>query len=303
VNNEGRWTFIFVALQTANQLLHGEHLNLEQETTTIPSMKHFLLLSGFLMIAVGASAQGAIDGFLKSQGELDMALGYSRDKASTYLLATGPLASNRDAKSISLFANYGLHKYLNVIVNAPLVNWTPQDGSLYLKSGLSKQLGSWKLTGIAALGYTFPLSDYQTESGSAIGQQTEAVNIRGLIQVEPIPGWFGQFRMGYDAAKEPVISSSIWSVKAGFFKGKWYGDLWYEEREAEGGKNYRGTGADKPSSFRELGVDLQRAGGVIYYQWKPQWGGFVSGAYVLDGRNTYQNRTVGVGVVWKAKLN
>lgn len=265
-------------------------------------MRSIFILLLMLSPAFGLWGQGAIDGFMKNKGELDLALGYSRDKAGTYLLADGTLTSNRDIKSFSLFANYGLVKHLNVVVNLPLVNYTPQDGSVYFKTGRSWQLRKMKVTTIAALGYTMPLSNYETESGSAIGQQTEAINIRGVVQLEPIPGWFGQFRMGYDAAQEPVIPSTLWSVKAGFFKGKWYGDLWYEVRNAEGGKNYRGTGPDKPSTFRELGVDLERIGGVVYYQWKPQLGGFFSGAYVLDGRNSYQNRTIGLGVVWKPLL-
>lgn len=264
--------------------------------------RSILFLTILLLTAFESRSQGAIDGFLKSQDEVDLALSYSVDRAEHYFLSEGKIEYGRNAQSLSLFANYGLHRYLNVIVNIPLVNFTPQDASVYAKSGIEKQWGGLKLKGIGALGYTIPLSDYNTESGTAIGQQTQAVNVRGLVQAELNSMWFGQFQMGYDATKEPVIPSQLWSAKAGFFKGKWYADLWYEVREAEGGKNYLGTGPEKPDSFRELGVDMERMGGVIYYQWKPDWGVFLSGAYMLSGRNTFENRTVGAGVVWKGKL-
>lgn len=80
-----------------------------------------------------------------------------------------------------------------------------------------------------------------------------------------------------------------------------YYDLWFDFQNAMGGKDYRGTGALAPTTFRELGFSYRRIGGVIYKQAKDNLGYFLSAYRTLGGRNTFLSNMISVGVVLKKR--
>lgn len=255
-----------------------------------------------LITAFGSNvyAQGALDGFVDSPGSKSFALSLSREKADIYFLGTGKLTAPNKVKSISLYYKHQFNKWIGVAVNLPLVDYVPQDGNVYLKFSKAFKINSdLSINGVLGVGTSHPLSNYDTSGGDAIGQQAKAVNFRAITQITYKNRWFLNGRIGHDAVQSPTPSSNVYSVKLGFYKDKWYADVWFEELSADGGKDYRGVGDLAPSSFKELGVSHSKIGGVVYHQTKDKLGVFLGGARTIDGRNTRRNNRISVGIVVK----
>lgn len=256
----------------------------------------FALLSPALLLA-----QGAIDGYMKNKGELDVALSFSHEGSDVYYAGPNEIDYDRTTQSIGAFAAYGIHKRINVIANLPFINGNLQDGSIYAKGLIlnNNLFNAGNLSLIGAIGYSTPLSDYKTESGDAVGQQTTAILPRLVAQYNFKFGWFLNARYGYNLNEDPVPDTYVYSFKTGYASGKWYTDVWVEIQEADGGKDYRGVGELRPDSFRELGVEHTKIGGVVYYGFKPNKGVFLGWGAILDGRNTAKANRLSVGYVHK----
>ena len=263
--------------------------------------KHYLFLLFTLFVgAANSLAQGPIDGFMKGKGNLDAAVSFSREKASHYFAGNDKIDFSGEISTIGLFAAYGITNWADVIVNIPVVNGKFQDGGIFAKLGKKDiSLGNTKLSLIGALGFSFPLHKYPTEVASAIGQQAYLLQPRAIVQYYPHQNFFINLRGGYNYSLEIVPPSYVYSLKAGYFKNKFYSDAWIEFQEGIGGKDYRGKGDLKPNSFRELGVSYIKAGGVLYYQAIPRLGGFIGFANIFTGRNTFEYFRISIGVVLK----
>lgn len=254
----------------------------------------------FSFASFASSAQGLIDGFMKDKGHADIALSGSYEQSDIYYAGPNEISYTRQISSVSLFATYGLTKRLNVVGSIPFINGNLQDGSLSLKAQLYKiTLGPFGVHLIGAAGVSGPLSDYVTQSGSAIGQKAISFPGRVMTQISFGKGWFVNFRSGFTYSVEPVPSSVPLSVKLGYARAKWYLDVWADRQYAIGGKDYRGTGNLAAETFRELGVSYLRVGGVVYRSIASRWGAFVGGGHTLDGRNTGKAWRISAGLVYK----
>ncbi len=267
------------------------------------SVRHPVLqtLPLILWIALGLSeclGQGAVDGFMKGPGNTDLALSLSQEFAQQYYAGPDLIDFSNTINSIGLFAATGITRWMDMVINLPAVNFRPQDGAIFGKFGTSLNTGKSRISFVGAVGFSTPMSNYGTESSRAIGQQATSILSRGIIQ-HTGNNYFVQARGGYNYSFEPVPPGYIYSIKTGYFKNKFYGDIWIDFQEAIGGKDYRGQGDLRPNSFRELGVSYTRAGGVFYYQLKPRLGGFFGYAFTLAGRNTFRSTRVSTGLVVK----
>ena len=157
------------------------------------------------------------------------------------------------------------------------------------------------ITLAGAIGFGAPLRDYETEGGSAVGQQSYVVQQRLTAQAVLFPGFFVNARAGFNNPIETVPPGYLYSVKIGYYKWKFYADAWFDSQTAIGGKDYRGEGDLRPSTFRELGVDYNKVGGVLFFQAIKNLGAFVSYAKILNGRNIPTSSITSFGVV--VKLN
>ena len=252
-----------------------------------------------IILAVSISflgvSQSAIDGFLKGKNTLDLAGSASCQSASTYRGGTGDLAISRDFFILNAFGEYGVSDKFDVIATVPFINSSFQDASAYGKYQIaSVKIKNQKLTILPALGFSIPLTNYQVQGASAIGQRATQFHGHLVAQVTLPHGFYWQAQGAYHYALDPVPSSYKFSSKLMYTKNKLYMDFWYEYQKGLGTNTYPGT-----SDFRTLTVDYQRVGGVVFYNLKNNWGTFINASYIFEGLDTFLATTVSLGVTKK----
>lgn len=262
-------------------------------------MKNYLIIIGLSICSTGFG-QGNVDGFFKSKGDLDVALSGTYGRSTTYFAGTNPIKLERNQLILGAYANYGLSDKWNVVVSVPLINFDLQDAALFTKYKLfQKRKGKGEWTIAPAFGVTFPLSNYETQSGQAIGQRATTFQPKLIFQFKADKNWFVQAQSGYNYSLNPVPSSIPASIKVGYIYNKWYFDAWFDYQYGIGGIDYQGGVA---GTFRELGVSYNRVGGVVYRSMGDRWGLFLNGSYVVSGRNIGQMYAIGTGAVLKFNL-
>lgn len=256
------------------------------------------MLLSFLYVLGTPYAQGVIDGFFKGKNNADVALSFAFENSNKYFAGTNKIDLKRSLFSIGAFGEYGLTDKWDIIASLPVINGKPQDASIFTKYEIAKiKIKSASLSLIPAVGISFPASNYNTESGQAIGQRATRIQPKFVVQLALKNGLFFQAQSGYNYALTPVTSSVPFSFKTGFSKGRFYMDAWLDIQEGFGNKDYQGSVPF--ASFRELVVSYTKIGGVFYVAINKHWGTFISGAQVLNGRNTPVATTIGTGVVYR----
>jgi len=263
----------------------------------------YLIVSIISFITLNeVSAQGALDGFIDQPGQKALAVSVGTEKANVFFKRDEDLKAPRRFDSASLFYKHQFNKWFGIAVNVPVVEGQLHDGFVYLKFGKQFKLNNnLQLSTVLGVGGTTPFSNYDAETGDAIGQQASALNLRFISQLIIKNRVFINARVGHDEVSTPTPSKNLYSFKIGYFKDKWYADLWYEDIHALGGKDYQGVGQFAPQSFRELGVSSQKIGGVIYHQTWKNVGLFFNSAKVLGGRNAWGTMRYSGGFVWNLK--
>ncbi len=258
-------------------------------------MKPSVLLYIFLSTTYTFS-QGNIDGFFKSKGQLDLAFSASFSASKRYLLIQeSETKISRSQAIVSTFGIYGLTDNWSVIVSLPLINLELQDASVFTKYKLAHCTSkNGELTLVPAVGISFPMSKYDTETPQAIGQRATVVQPKLLLQYKHLKNWFIQAQGGYNYAIDPVPSAFVASTKVGYIYEKWYFDIWADYQYGIGGEDYEGA-----LSFRELGVSYAKLGGVIYRNIGDSSGVFFNGSYIFSGRNIGQAFYLSTGYVLK----
>lgn len=279
----------------------NKKMTLTQRTTHIGAACKLLLLLAILQIVTTLSfGQGMIDGFLKGKGKGDVSLAASGIWAEDYLAGTTELAIGLNQKIFSGFAAYGITRWLDVVATMPIINGQLQDGAVMMKFGKQNiKLSKMRLSLIGALGHSGPLARYSTEAAASIGQRATMMPLRGIVQITSPSNLFLNMRFGYNSVLDPTPNARVFSLKMGYYKNKFYGDIWYDQQNAIGGKDYRGVGPLAPATFRELGYSYKRIGGVVYMQFKPRFGAFANLSRTLSGRNAFLSTAVAGGVVFK----
>ena len=251
-----------------------------------------------ISVSLFSFSQGNVDGFFKSKGEFDLAFSGSISNSTKYFRTLGPIEYKRFQAIVGAFGTYGITQKWNVIVSLPLVNFKPQDASVFTKYKLISHNSKKGLVTIApALGISFPMSNYPTQSGQAIGQRATIIQPKIVLQYKHIKNWFIQTQGGYNYTIDPVPSAIVASAKAGYIYKEWYFDAWFDYQYGIGGKDY-GIGAP---DFRELGVSYSKIGAVVYKNVGKKSGVFLNGSYILSGRNIGQTYAVSAGYVLKLK--
>jgi len=248
----------------------------------------FLTTAMLALVLCATNAQ--VDGFNKGKGNLDLVLSANYEQGLGYFLADGAIALERTRISAAFFAAFGITEDLDVQFSLPFINVNNvsglQDGQLFLKwLPLKAPLGNGKLSFGAALGCSFPVSDYGTEGINAIGQQAKSIIPMGVLQYTAVSGWFTSLVGGQQIVQAPTPDALIGTYRLGHFGAKHYAEAYVQAQRACGGKDYRGTGEQAPSTFKELGVDLWRVGGKYYKPIGNRVGVVAEASYVLAGRN------------------
>ena len=261
-----------------------------------------LLSLTFSLCSAALFAQGPIDGFYKGKGHVDIGLGANMETSSEFFAGTSTIGLGRDITALSFFALAGITDKLDAQISVPYLKINDvqglQDGSIYLKyRALEKAFNQSKLSFTIAAGASSNLSDYETEGGSAIGQQAKSFDLRPLIHYQLYNGLFLTAQAGYQWKSNPTPDALQASIKLGYAAPKYYLDLWYAYQGSDGGLDYRGE--TPVNSFKQLGVDYDKAGLTFFYPFSDKLGAYVNGSYILSGRNISQTTGYGLGLVWK----
>ncbi|MBI3136078.1 MAG: hypothetical protein HYZ14_15480 [Bacteroidetes bacterium] len=259
-------------------------------------MRVFILT---LFFSTAAFSQGPVDGFFKGRGNLDLALSGAYQHSGKFYDGIAAFNYTRNLYSLSLYGEYGVTDSWDVIGNVPFINGQFQDASVFVKHRIGVPFSFGVFSLIPAAGISFPLSNYQTEASQSIGQRATQFQPKLVMQLDGLKGLFFQIQGGYNLALNPVPSSIPVSAKIGIYRQKFYADAWFDYQKGVGGKAWH---VDPISSFRELFVTYAKIGGAFYYGFKPKYGVFVNGSYILTGVNIGKAYTVGAGFVYKFGL-
>ncbi|TNE60389.1 MAG: hypothetical protein EP344_07410 [Bacteroidetes bacterium] len=254
---------------------------------------------------------------------MDLAPSFSYNSAQTF---AGANAQTYDlgykGSMLSIFAEYGLHERIDLVATAAYVFTSSQnglqDGGLFVKYRpfYREMNGAGKFGILLGSGLGFPLADYEPVSSGALGQKAVILPGRLILQWETPLGLFVNLTGGYnwrlDRLKDtdvaairqqrpdydPVEPANFTTIlfKTGFPAAHYYIDAWIEWQHTNGGKDFEPGVADLPQSF---GVSYAQTGGTIYYSESGRNGFFLSGGYILGGRNISRILRVTAGMVLK----
>ncbi len=254
-----------------------------------------------LFITTIITAQGPLDGYFKGRKVLDLAVSGGVQTANMYFKADGPFNYSRTLPMASVFAELGITDRLDVIATLPFINDKLQDIGLYAKvKMIDARLFSRPLTIAPGIGFSAPVSNYNTEIKNAIGQRATQFHGHLIAQTTLFGNVSLQIQGTYHYALDPVPSSITASSKLIYSKNSWYLDCWYEYQQGQGEITFGGP--IPYSSFREFTVDYNRIGGVIYKGLDNNWGIFVNASTILNGLDTFNTTTVMGGFVKKFNI-
>lgn len=276
-----------------------------------------------LLLGTVSAAQGPIDGYMKEKGVLDIAPSFSFNNARQFEGANGAVYDETyRGQMLSLFAAYGLSKRFELVGTAAMV-FTPtqsglQDGGVFVKfRPFYRNIGNAGALGvIASSGLTFPLVDYKPTASGALGQKAVSLPLKMVLQWETPLGLFLNVTGGYHARLDQLDPEDIALVrqqrpdfdplpppdfttlllKAGFPAKHYYVDGWIEWQKTNGGADYVPNVPDLAQAF---GVSYTQVGGVIYYSDTGRNGFYLSGGYMLGGRNISRIQRITIGMVIK----
>jgi hypothetical protein len=285
-------------------------------------MRFTILLFG-VFLPFTLFAQGPIDGYLKGKGKLDLAFSLSSNKSTTFFGADDTKYNEPFKGSlVSVFAEYGITKNLDVVATLPYVFTATQnglqDGSLHLKfrpfQVKSEKRGT--LDVLVAAGVSAPLSKYEPLAAGAIGQRATVVQPRLVLQWNTKMGPFFNLTAGYNLRLDDLKPEDIARIrvtrpsyepqspknytnflfKAGIPAAKYYLDAWVEHQATKGGSNFQPMTPDLPQAY---GVTYTQIGGTVYYSEKGKRGVYLSSGYIVSGRNVSKVLRLTAGVVVK----
>lgn len=268
-------------------------------------------------------AQGPLDGYLKGKGVLDLAPSFSFNSASKFDGANGQtFAEGYKGQLLSLFAEYGLTEKFDLVATGAFVFTQNQsglqDGGLYVKyRPFYEEIGgAGKLGVLFGTGASFPLSDYEPLATGALGQKAVSVPARLILQWETAVGFFLNLTGGYNWRLDQLDDADIAAIRAerpgyqpvepqpfstvlfkiGLPAKNYYLDAWAEWQHTSGGADFVPNLPDLPQAY---GVSYTQIGGTAYYSENGQNGFYLSGGYILGGRNTSRILRLTVGMVFK----
>jgi len=256
----------------------------------------FLLL---LLCTAQAFAQGAIDGYLKSKGEKDLAFTYSYEHFDEYYFGNELRDQAQTTQSMSFFGAFGWREGVNFIVAVPYirideVNRGFQDATLAIKyRNERKSFKNGTLDIITSVGLSFPTSNYITDTTTPIGAKQVGFQPRLTAQYQDNSGFFIMAQSGLDLRLIPTWQTSIpFIARAGWASSKVYIDFWIDNLTTFN------AGVDTSTSGVS-GSNWFKIGGTVYVPVAKKFGVFVSGARFLGGTNIGLSTRVNGGFVYK----
>ncbi|WP_194851310.1 transporter [Nonlabens antarcticus] len=270
-----------------------------------PTRSYLIFISLGLLAISRSTSQGLADGFYNGSKNFTIVLGAGSESNPTYLAGERKLELDKSFQNINVFVAYGITDKIDLNLAAAYVKSGDekgfQDARILFKYKLYElELEKLQLSAQLASGFSFPLSDYQTEGRNAIGQRASSIPARILIHAKHSSGFFATAQTGYDYKFDPVSNAYASSLKLGFARSSYYVDVFLDYQNSIEGKDYRGNPA--PNNFRELEVDFLRTGVTFFKPLSEKIGAFINGVYTIDGRNVGIGPAINLGIVYKSKF-
>ncbi len=280
----------------------------------------FFLFDSYLLIS-----QGALDGYMKGKGNMDIAPSFSQISAKSLV---GASQQSYDipysGQFLSAFLTYGIHDKLDLVTTIPYVISNDQrglqDGGFFLKfRPIYLQNSSKGRLGILfGSGISLPLSNYQPTVAGAIGQRAISAPVRSIIQWDTPWGAFVNITAGYnwrfdqyqsddltrirktrpDYNPEKAPNYATFLIKAGLPAAHYYLDGWIEWQHTNpnSGTDFVPGIEDLPQAY---GISYTQVGGTVYYSETGRRGVYCSASKILNGRNVSRTLRITVGMVFK----
>ncbi len=268
-------------------------------------MKKIVGFLFLLFIFFEGFSQGKIDGFYRGSGNATTVLGLGYEDTPNYFVGTERSDIGRTLFFGSSFIAYGITSNFDINASLPFFvsneKLRVQDITLFLKYRVYQiKFENSNLEISSALGFSTPVSDYETGGLNDIGQKATILDTRGMIHYQWNTGLFLTLQSGYSFKFKEVPESFPLTFKAGRAMSNWYYDVWYDYQKSSGGIDYRGTPA--PQNFKEIGVDYHKVGGTLYRSFGEDFGVYASFSYTISGRNVFQGAGYGIGFVYNFSL-
>ena len=260
----------------------------------------------FILFFSEGFAQGKIDGFYNQTGTGNAVLGFGFEDSKNYRAGRREIDLGRSVYYANVYTNYGVSNNFTASLSFPYIvsddQRNFQDISLMLKYRiLQMEKKSGMLEVSLAGGVSTPMSNYDLGGLNDIGQQATVIESRAMVHYQKSNRWFATLQSGFSLKLEEVPSSVPVTLKIGRAMARWYYDVYYDFQYTFGGIDYRGT--PRPQNFREFGTDFHKVGGSVYRRFSDAFGGYISLAYTLAGRNVFVGASYGLGLVYQFDTN
>jgi hypothetical protein len=262
-----------------------------------------------LVVASLASAQGDT-GFLRGAGRCDTALSYTLDYYDEFWVGdtkvSDPNVGEIERATYSLYAAYGVSDDLDVVLNANYVS-AESDGmggfddeddlqDLYLGAKWRAfQAGSAvRFSALLAPSIKLPMTDYEDNDVTAIGDGQVDLRFRGILHVE----WnalFGSIESGYDVRNgAPEDEVPLHVTLGGTIADIVTVTPFYSLVRSDGGPDI----GDPGFTFRAVQEEYDRAGVSAFVRITPNFGLTGMWRTTTDGMNTGEADAYSFGLVF-----
>lgn len=276
-----------------------------------PTTRKLLAASSFLLAAAPlASAQGET-GFLRGAGRTDVVIGYTLDYYDEFWVGTDkvedPGVGEIERTSYTLYAAYGLNDETDLFLSAAYVEAESdgtggfddesdlQDAVVGAKWRFYRnRMGAGELSLLAVPSVKFPMTDYENNNVTAIGDEQTDIRARAVAHYQHDSGIYLAVETGYDFRFEDVEDEIPLNVTLGatVFErltiSPFYSQVW-----SDGGPDI----GDPGFKFNEVQEEYERAGVSAYFRISEQLGATFLWRTTMDGRNTGDADAFGFGLV------
>lgn len=274
-------------------------------------MRHSILPLPFFFLASLASAQGDT-GFLRGQGRTDVAVSYTLDSYDEFWVGdtkvADPNVGEVERTTYSLYAAHGLTNDLDLVLNASYVeatadgaaNFPDEDDLQDLMLGAKwrawqRGAGPGAFTLFLAPGIKLPMSDYEDNNVTAIGDGQVDLRFRGIAHYQA-GGFWASLETGYDLRNGAPDDEIPLHLTLGASAGPVTIMPFYSQISSQGGIDI----SDVPAlgGFPETEEEYQRFGLRAYGKLNERFGLTAGWLTTSDGKNTGDVEAYTIGLVF-----
>jgi len=267
-----------------------------------------LLVIGFVLSTARLAVAQGDEGFLRGMGHLDIALSYGLDTYDEFWIGDDKIDDapfgRVTRQYVSLYAAYGLTDEIDLGLNGSYVYVDTdhvfddedalQDLTTFARVRLgSHRLGSATLNVLAAPGIKVPMTHYEDNSVTAVGDGQVDLHLRGIVQLVFDGGAYVAIETGYDFRFDSPPDEVPINFTGGFTFDRITISGFASRIESLGGYDI-GEGP-----FPGVQEEYWRLGGGVYWRLTESLGLTARGWTTLDGKNTGDVNGFSVGMVFR----